>query len=117
MRYVKKYGHNLKICLLRIDDINKTLQILINRVNSDKTNPILIQRNNSKKKNHVHNKTEKISNNEKQKYGKNLDDSIKIFNNLISEGPIYVCSVCQQTQFKDKVNDINRLKKKNTQTC
>ena len=107
----KKYGHNLKICLLRIDDINKTLQILINRVNSDKTNPILIQRNNSKKKNHVHNETGKISNNEKQKYGKNLDDSIKIFNNLISEGPIYVCSVCQQTQFKDKVNDINRLKK------
>ena len=46
----KKYGHNLKICLLRIDDINKTLQILINRVNSDKTNPILIKRNNSKKK-------------------------------------------------------------------
>ena len=46
----KKYGHNLNICLLRIDDINKTLQILINRVNSDKTNPILIQRNNSKKK-------------------------------------------------------------------
>ena len=113
----QKYGHNLKICLLRINDINKTLQILINRVNSDKTNPILIQRNNSKKKNHVHNKTEKISNNEKQKYGKNLDDSIKIFNNLISEGPIYVCSVCQQTQFKDKVNDINRLKKINTQTC
>ena len=113
----KKYGHNLKICLLRIDDINKTLQILFNRVNSDKTNPILIQRNNFFKKTHVHNKTEKISNNAKQKYGKNLDDSIKIFNNLISEGPIYVCSVCQQTQFKDKVNDINRLKKINTQTC
>ena len=31
----KKYGHNLKICLLRIDDINKTLQILINRINSE----------------------------------------------------------------------------------
>ena len=28
----------------------------------------------------------------------NLDDSIKIFNNLISEGPIYMCSVSQQTQ-------------------
>ena len=27
-----------------------------------------------------------------------LDDSIKIFNNLISEGPIHMCSVCQQTQ-------------------
>ena len=30
--------------------------------------------------------------------GSNLDDSIKIFNNLISEGTIYMCSVCQQTQ-------------------
>ena len=30
--------------------------------------------------------------------GSNLDDSIKIFNNLLSEGPIYMCSVCQQTQ-------------------
>ena len=28
----------------------------------------------------------------------NLDDSIKIFNNLISEGPIYMYSVLQQTQ-------------------
>ena len=28
----------------------------------------------------------------------NLDDSIKIFNNLISKGPIYMYSVCQQTQ-------------------
>ena len=25
-----------------------------------------------------------------------------------------MCSVCQQTQFKEKVNDINRLKKKYT---
>ena len=30
--------------------------------------------------------------------GSNLDDSIKIFNNLISEEPIYMCSVCQQTR-------------------
>ena len=30
--------------------------------------------------------------------GSNLDDSIKIFNNLISEGHIYMCSLCQQTQ-------------------
>ena len=30
--------------------------------------------------------------------GSNLDDSIKIFNNLISKGPIYMSSVCQQTQ-------------------
>ena len=30
--------------------------------------------------------------------GSNLDDSIKIFNNLISQGPIYMCLVSQQTQ-------------------
>ena len=30
--------------------------------------------------------------------GSNLDSSIKIFNNLISEGPIYMCSGCQQIQ-------------------
>ena len=28
--------------------------------------------------------------------GSNLDDSIKIFNNLISEGPIYMCSVANK---------------------
>ena len=27
--------------------------------------------------------------------GSNLDDSINIFNNLISEPPIYMCSLCQ----------------------
>ena len=31
-------------------------------------------------------------------HGSNLDDCIKIFNNLISEGPIYMCSILQQTQ-------------------
>ena len=30
--------------------------------------------------------------------GSNLDDSIKIFNNLLSKGPINMCSVNQQTQ-------------------
>ena len=28
----------------------------------------------------------------------NIVDCIKVFNNLISEGPIYMCSVYQQTQ-------------------
>ena len=28
----------------------------------------------------------------------NLDHSIKIFNNLLSKAPIYMFSVCQQTQ-------------------
>ena len=30
--------------------------------------------------------------------GSNLHHSIKIFNNLLSKGPIYMCSLCQQTQ-------------------
>ena len=30
--------------------------------------------------------------------GSNLDHSTKIFNNLLSKLPIYMCSVCQQTQ-------------------
>ena len=30
--------------------------------------------------------------------GSNLHHSIKIFNNLLPKGPIYMCSVCQQTQ-------------------
>ena len=30
--------------------------------------------------------------------GANLDHSINILNNLLSKGPIYMCSVCQQTQ-------------------
>ena len=31
-------------------------------------------------------------------HGSNLLHSIKIFNNLLSKGPFYMCSVCQQTQ-------------------
>ena len=30
--------------------------------------------------------------------GSNLDHSIKILNNLLSKGPIYMCLICQQTQ-------------------
>ena len=30
--------------------------------------------------------------------GSNVDHSIKIFHNLLSKGPIYMFSVCQQTQ-------------------
>ena len=35
--------------------------------------------------------------------GSNLDESIKIFNKLISEGPTYMYSVCQQTQSNSSV--------------
>ena len=54
-------------------------------------------------------KNTKLSNYKKQKYGVNLDESIQIFTNLISQGPIFVCSVCQQTNFKDKVTTISKI--------
>ena len=59
----------------------------------------------------------KLSNQNKQKYGTNLNESIKIFTDLISHGPIYVCSVCHQTNFKDKVIKINNIKKLNIYIC
>ena len=56
-------------------------------------------------------KNKKLSNQNKLKYGLNLNESIKIFTDLISDGPIYVCSVCHQTNFKDKVSKIKKLHK------
>ena len=40
---------------------------------------------------------------------RNMQESIEIFNKYIAEGPIYVCSICQQNQFKDKVTLINKM--------
>ena len=52
----------------------------------------------------------KLTKNDRQQYGKSLDESIQIFNKLTSEGPIYICSVCQQMNFKDKVQLIKKLR-------
>ena len=38
-----------------------------------------------------------------------MEESIEIFNKYIAEGPIYVCSICQQNQFKDKGTLINKM--------
>ena len=38
-----------------------------------------------------------------------MEQSIEIFNKYIAEGPIYVCYICQQNQFKDKVTLINKM--------
>ena len=46
----------------------------------------------------------------KYKYGRNLHESIKIFNDLTLHGPIYICSICQQTNFIDKVAEIAKLR-------
>ena len=42
-------------------------------------------------------------------YGNNLSESIKIFLSAISQGPIYVCSSCFQTQFADNVVMLSTL--------
>ena len=42
-------------------------------------------------------------------YGNSLSDSIKIFLDAISQGPIYGCSSCLQTQFADNVVMVSTL--------
>ena len=43
------------------------------------------------------------------RYGNNLSDSIKIFLDSVSQGPIYVCSSCLQTHFADNVFKVSTL--------
>ena len=43
-------------------------------------------------------------------YGENLLQSIAIFHDLTSQGPIYVCTVCLQTMFVDDVDDVSTLR-------
>ena len=42
-------------------------------------------------------------------YGNSLFDSIKIFSNAVSQGPVYVCSSCLQTNFADSVVKVSTL--------
>ena len=42
-------------------------------------------------------------------YGNSLSDSIKIFLDAVSQGPIYVCSSCLQTNFADSVVEVSTL--------
>ena len=67
----------------------------------------------SNKDNKQINLTNNISRKDKETYGKNFQESINIFNKLTETGPIYVCSICQQTNFIENVKEINKLR--NTQ--
>ena len=42
-------------------------------------------------------------------YGNSLSDSIKVFLDAVSQGPIYVCSSCLQTNFADSVVQVSTL--------
>ena len=94
----KQYGYSLKICLIKINDVNKIHKIT-NKIYIF-SNPINTLPTDNKKNILYYNK---------YKYSNNLEESIEIFNKYIAEGPIYVCSICQQNQFKDKVTLINKM--------
>ena len=45
-----------------------------------------------------------MSKKQKENYGSSLKESIQIFNKLTTNGPIYVCSICQQINFLHNVS-------------
>ena len=55
----------------------------------------------------------KINKKGKENYGNSIEDSIQIFNTLTKQGPIYVCSICQQINFLHNLSQIQKLKKRN----
>jgi len=87
----KKYGYNFKIPLVYIKNIT-------------------YKHSNAAKK------PINLSKHLRNKYGTNLNQSIEIFNTLTSDGPIYICSICQQTNFIDKVTEIAKLHKNKNMT-
>ena len=57
-----------------------------------------------------------MSKKQKENYGSSLKESIQIFNKLTTNGPIYVCSICQQVNFLHNVSKIENLKKNKNNT-
>ena len=46
---------------------------------------------------------------EKRKYGSNITELLKIFNESIAEGPVYLCTCCQQIWFKHSVLNVDEI--------
>ena len=46
---------------------------------------------------------------ENRKYGSNMTELLKIFNESIAEGPVYVCTYCQQIWFKHSVLNVDEI--------
>ena len=83
----KKKGYNLPILTVNLKRINtKSNQSQIKKIDV------------------------KMSKKQKENYGSSLKESIKIFNKLTTDGPIYVCSICQQINFWHNVSKIQNLK-------
>ena len=45
--------------------------------------------------------------------GKNMDDVIKRFHNIVSQGPLYICSCCDQLWYKHSVSTADKIRKSN----
>ena len=46
---------------------------------------------------------------ETKKHGKNLTQLLNIFNSSIAEGPVYVCTCCEQIWFRHSVFNVNEI--------
>ena len=46
---------------------------------------------------------------ENRKYGSNMTELLKIFNESIAEGLVYVCTCCQQIWFKHSVLNVDEI--------
>ena len=46
----------------------------------------------------------------KRKYRADMKELLTIFNNSVADGPIYVCTICQQTWFKHSVIQVSEMK-------
>lgn len=44
---------------------------------------------------------------------KNMDDVIKRFHNIVSQGPLYICSCCDQLWYKHSVSTADKISKSN----
>ena len=64
----------------------------------------------SKRKNQLFCDDEKVSA-KSRKYGSNINTCIQLFHKNISVGPIYICSCCRQTWFKQSVSETKSLSK------
>ena len=137
----KKLGYNLKYLQITIERTEKCGQYLSNNEFMKKNNcpcnetiikdellakkkgynsPILtvnLKRIKTKSKQSQIKKIDvKMSKKQKENYGSSLKEIIQIFNKLTTNGPIYVCSICQQINFLHNVSKIQNLKKNKNNT-
>ena len=140
-KLAKKLGYNLKCLQITIERTEKCGQYLSNNEFMKKNNcpcnekiikdallakkkgynlPILtvnLKRIKTKsKQSQIKEIDVKMSKKQKENYGSSLKESIKIFNKLTTNGPIYVCSICQQINFLHNVSKIQNLKKHKNDT-